>query len=75
MEVNMFDRITFNSEIMSGQACVRGMRIPVSLIVNLIAVGKTNSEIIDEYPDISKEDIQQCLEYAAWLSREQIIAL
>ena len=67
----MFDRITFNSEIMSGQACVRGMRIPVSLIVNLIAVGKTNDEIIDEYPDISKE----CLEYAAWLSREQIIAL
>jgi len=71
----MFDRITFNSEIMSGQACVRGMRIPVSLIVNLIAVGKTNDEIIDEYPDILKEDIQQCLEYAAWLSREQIIAL
>jgi len=71
----MFDRITFNTEIMSGQACVRGMRIPVSLIVNLIAVGKTKDEIIDEYPDISKDDIQQCLEYAAWLSREQIVAM
>jgi uncharacterized protein (DUF433 family) len=66
----MFDRITFDREIMSGQACVRGMRIPVSLILNLLSVGKTNEDIIDEYPDIAKEDIQQCLEYAAWLSRE-----
>ena len=66
----MFDRITFNNDIMAGQACVRGMRIPVSLIVNLVAYGKTNIEIIEEYPVITDEDIKQCLEYAAWLTSE-----
>ena len=66
----MFDRITFDNTIMAGQACVRGMRIPVSLIVNLVAHGKTNNEIIEEYPAINDEDIKQCLEYAAWLTSE-----
>jgi uncharacterized protein (DUF433 family) len=66
------DRITFNWDIMGGQACIRGMRIPVSLILNLIAHGKSVSQIIEEYPDLEPEDVQQALEYAAWLSREQV---
>jgi uncharacterized protein (DUF433 family) len=66
------ERITFESQIMAGQACIRGMRIPVSLIVNLIAHGKQVVEILDEYPDLEAEDIQQALEYAAWLTREQV---
>ena len=69
-----FDRITFDSRIMAGQACIRGMRIPVSLIVNLVAHGKTVFEIIEEYPDLNEEDIKQCLEYAAWLTREKVYA-
>lgn len=69
-----FDRITFDNKIMGGQACVRGMRIPVSLIVNLIAHGKNVLEIIEEYPDLNEDDIKQCLEYAAWLTREQVYA-
>ena len=44
------DRITFNPKIMAGQACIRGMRIPVSLIVNLVANGKSNLDILDDYP-------------------------
>lgn len=67
-----FDRITFDKNIMAGQACIRGMRIPVSLIVNLVAHGKTFVEIMEEYPDLNEEDIKQALEYAAWLTREQI---
>ena len=55
------DRITFNSRIMAGQACIRGMRIPVSLIVNLVANGKPVEEILEEYPDLEPEDIQQSL--------------
>ncbi|MEW6007283.1 MAG: DUF433 domain-containing protein [bacterium] len=47
-----FDRITFNRHIMAGQACIRGMRIPVSLIVNLVAHGKSVAEILEEYPDL-----------------------
>jgi uncharacterized protein (DUF433 family) len=67
-----FERITFDQQIMAGQACIRGMRIPVSLIVNLVAHGKSIAEILDEYPDLEPEDIQQSLEYAAWLTREQV---
>lgn len=67
-----FDRITFDPCIMAGQGCIRGMRIPVSLIVNLLAHGKSIAEILEEYPDLEPEDIQQALEYAAWLAREQV---
>jgi uncharacterized protein (DUF433 family) len=51
------DRITFDPHIMNGQACIRGMRIPVSLVVNLVAHGKTNDNILAEYPDLEAEDI------------------
>jgi len=58
------DRITFNPRIMAGQACIRGMRVPVSLILNLVANGKTVEEIIEDYPYLEAEDIQQSLLYA-----------
>ena len=45
-----FDRITFDPHVMGGRACIRGMRISVSLLVNLVANGMTNDEIIDAYP-------------------------
>ncbi|MBX3066864.1 MAG: DUF433 domain-containing protein [Anaerolineae bacterium] len=67
-----FDRITFEPQIMNGQACIRGMRIPVSLIVNLVAHGKQTTDIIAEYPNLEVQDIQQALEYVAWLAREQV---
>ena len=66
------DRITFNPQLMAGQACIRGMRIPVSLILNLIANDKPIEEILEEYPDLEKEDIHQCLLYVSWLASEQI---
>lgn len=66
------DRITFNPQIMAGKACIRGMRVPVSLILNLVANGKTNAEIIDDYPYLEAEDIKQSLLYAAWLANEQV---
>ncbi len=68
------ERITFDPQIMAGQACIRGMRIPVSLVVNLVAHGKRFDEIIEEYPDLEIADIQQALSYAAWLTREQVYA-
>ncbi|GAB4196878.1 MAG: hypothetical protein Fur006_44800 [Coleofasciculaceae cyanobacterium] len=69
------DRITFNPRIMAGQACIRGMRVPVSLILNLVANGKTVEEIIEDYPYLEPEDIQQSLLYAAWLAREQVFPI
>ena len=61
----MFDRITFDPQIMGGRACIRGMRIPVSVIVGQIAHGAGFEEILEGYPDLEREDIQQAIEYAA----------
>jgi uncharacterized protein (DUF433 family) len=63
------DRITFNPNIMGGQACIRGMRVPVSLILNLVANQMTTDELLEAYPYLEAEDIQQALQYAAWLAR------
>ena len=67
-----FDRITFDPDMLGGKACVRGMRISVSLVVNLIANGMTAEEIAAEYPDLDPEDIRQCLRYAAWTADEGV---
>ncbi len=67
-----FDRITFDPGIMGGRACIRGMRIPVSVIVGQIAHGATVEEILGDYPDIEPDDIRQALEYAAWLAQEEV---
>ena len=58
------NRITADPNILGGKACIRGMRLSVSLIVNLVANGMTTSEIIADYPDLEPEDIQQALQYA-----------
>jgi uncharacterized protein (DUF433 family) len=68
----MFNRITFNPQIMGGRACIRGMRITVSLVVNLVANGMTIEEILTEYLDLEVEDIKQALQYAAFLTREEV---
>lgn len=65
-------RITFTPGVMGGQACIRGMRIPVSLVVNLVANGMTTEEIIKEYPDIEPADIKDALQYVSWLAREEL---
>jgi len=70
-----FERITFDPNVMGGRACIRGMRVPVSLLVNLVANGMTNEEIIEAYPYIEPEDIRQALQYAAWLAEENVHSL
>lgn len=66
------DRITFNPKLMGGKACIRGMRITVSLIVNLIANGMTAEGVVDAYPYLEPDDIRQALQYAAWLAEETV---
>jgi len=70
-----FDRITFDPNIMGGRACIRGMRITVALILNLVANGMTIEEIIRAYPYLEPEDIQQALRYAACLADESVYEL
>jgi uncharacterized protein (DUF433 family) len=69
------DRITFDTKIMGGRACIRGMRVTVSLIVNLVANGMTSKEILEDYPYLEAEDIRQALAYAAWLAEESVYPL
>jgi uncharacterized protein (DUF433 family) len=69
--VGKFPRITFDSQIMGGQACIRGLRIPVSIIINLLANGLSSKEIILQYPDLENADIDEALQYVAWLAKEE----
>ena len=70
-----FDRITFDADMMGGRACIRGIRVTVSLIVNLAANGMNPQDILDAYPYLESEDIRQALRYAAWLADEQVYPL
>ena len=57
---------------MGGRACIRGMRIPVSVVVGQIAHGATADEVLSEHPDLEAGDVKQALAYAAWLTQEEI---
>ena len=64
------DRITHDPQVMGGRACIRGMRITVSLVLNLLASGMSKEEIVNEYPYLESDDIRQTLQYAAHLADE-----
>ena len=68
----MFDRITFDPTILNSQTCIHSMRIPVSVIVSQVAHGASFEEILAGYSDLEREDVQQAVEYAAWLAQEQV---
>ncbi len=59
------ERITFNSNQCGGRPCIRGMRIRVKDVLDLLAAKVPVAEIFADYPDLEAEDIQACLEYAA----------
>lgn len=69
------DRITFDSEVMGGKPCIRGMRVTVGLLVGLVAAGRTREEILALYPYLEDADITQALTYAAWRAEEIDIPL
>ncbi len=64
------DRITHDPDVMAGRACIRGMRVTVSLVLNLLASGMSNDEIIKSYPYLQSDDIRQTLQYAVHLADE-----
>jgi uncharacterized protein (DUF433 family) len=68
----MFDRITFDPAVMGGRACIRGMRMTVSLVVNLVANGMSTEDFVREYPELEVEDVRQALQYASALANEEI---
>jgi len=66
-----FKRISINPKVLSGQACIRGLRIPVHVILDLLASGHSQERILKDYPDLEDADIREAIAYASWLSREE----
>jgi len=65
------NRITVDPEILAGKPIIKGTRIPVELILDLLANGWTTEEILENYPQLKKEDITAALKYAAQVLKEE----
>jgi len=70
-----YERITVDSDQMGGVPCIRGLRIPVSTVVGMMAEGMSENEILDAYPDLEREDIREALRYAAQATEERMLPL
>lgn len=72
---NALHRITADPNVCSGQPCIRGLRITVSLVLKHLAAGKTPAQVVDAFPELEVEDVAECLNYAAWLASGRTIDL
>ena len=70
-----FDRITVDPDKMGGAPSIRGLRIPVTTVVGMVAEGMGEEEILKAYPDLEREDVREALRYAAEALREREIPL
>ncbi len=68
----MLERISINPNVCHGQACVKGTRVPVHQIVGMLANGDAIEDLLTEYPSLEREDVLECLRYAAALTEEQV---
>jgi len=68
----MIDRITANPKVLGGKPIIRGTRISVEFILDLLASNVSQEEILEDYPHLTKEDIRACLRYAARSCKNEI---
>ncbi|RAM50257.1 MAG: DUF433 domain-containing protein [Hapalosiphonaceae cyanobacterium JJU2] len=73
MTSNLLQRITYNPDICHGKPCIRGLRYPVELILELLSSGMTMDEILADYDDLEREDILAALQFAVRLSQVKSI--
>lgn len=66
---NLLDRITLNPKVCHGKPTIRNMRYPVENMLELLASGMTIEALLEDYPDLEKEDFLACLQYAARLTQ------
>jgi uncharacterized protein (DUF433 family) len=69
----LLQRISINPNICFGKPCIRGHRIWVSLILDLLAEGTSIEEILDQYPGVAREDVLACIAYGSEMSRERYV--
>ena len=72
--MDKLDRITIDPKVCLGQPTLRGMRITVSVVLKMLAGGKSVEEVLKAYPELEAEDVQQAIRYAAWVVSDQIPA-
>lgn len=68
-------RITLDPAMMGGKPCIRGLRVTVGMILGLLAAGRSREDILNAYPYLEPEDIDQSLAYGAWRVEEREVAL
>ncbi|MEN6333312.1 MAG: DUF433 domain-containing protein [Phycisphaerales bacterium] len=68
------DRVTIDPKICLGQPTLRGTRITVSVVLKMLAGGKSVQDVLAAYPELEAEDVQQAMQYAAWVVSDQILA-
>ena len=73
--MNKLDRISIDPHVCHGAACIKGTRIIVTLILDLLANGDGVDDILTAYPKLTREDIQACLAYAAEMTRERVLPI
>ena len=71
----LLNRISINPNVCFGKPCIKGTRIWVSLILDFLASGMSQEEVLKEYPDLTTLDIQACLAYGAEMSRERHVPI
>lgn len=71
----LLDRLSTDPKILGGQVCVRGTRIPVTLILDALAAGETIENLLRGYPSLTRDDVQAALAYGAKLAHERILPL
>ncbi len=71
----LLKRISADPQVCDGRPCIRGHRIWVSLILDLLASGMTADELLVEYPQLRSDDIRACLAYASEMTRERTVHL
>jgi uncharacterized protein (DUF433 family) len=72
MDTNWRDHITSTPDVLRGKPRIKGTRIPVSLILGYLAAGSTFDEILSEYPDLTREQIAACLNYARDFAESEV---
>ena len=66
-------RVEANPAVMMGKPCIKGTRIPVYLVLEKMAAGETLEQLLEAYPQLAREDLNACLEYAAAIAADEVV--
>ncbi len=71
MQTRTLERITVDPEVCKRQPTIRGLRIPVRVVLKMLASGHTTQDVLDAYPELEEPDVPQAMRYAAWITSHE----